>query len=151
MTTTVLKTAADRAGYIAGLRALADALDANPTIPLPYDGTRRPMRIFVHDGDVPAVLAAVARTMTGTARKVYDDDDNTYGFDLVGEIHGLKLEATAPRSEVCERIVVGTREVTREIPDPEALAAVPTTTVTETVEDVEWRCAPLLASEPVSA
>jgi hypothetical protein len=31
------------------------------------------------------------------------------------------------------------------LPRMQALAAVPTKVVTETVEDVEWRCAPLLA------
>jgi hypothetical protein len=41
--------------------------------------------------------------------------------------------------------VVGTREVTEEVPDPEALAAVPKVTVTRTVEDVRWECRPLLA------
>jgi hypothetical protein len=48
------------------------------------------------------------------------------------------------RNEVCEKVVTGTREVTKEVPDPEALAAVPKVTVTETVEDVEWRCHPIL-------
>jgi hypothetical protein len=46
---------------------------------------------------------------------------------------------------VCERVVTGTRLETKEVPDPEALKAVPLVTVTETVEDVEWRCMPLLA------
>jgi heme-binding NEAT domain protein len=48
------------------------------------------------------------------------------------------------REEICERIVTGTREVTVEVPDPEQLAAVPTVSVTKTVEDVEWICRPLL-------
>ena len=48
------------------------------------------------------------------------------------------------REAVCERVVTGTREVTKEVPDPEALASVPKVTVTETVEDVEWRCHPIL-------
>jgi hypothetical protein len=41
--------------------------------------------------------------------------------------------------------VTGTREVTEQVPDPEALAAVPTTTVTRTEDVTEWVCRPLLA------
>jgi hypothetical protein len=67
------------------------------------------------------------------------------------DVHGLKVKVTTYRDAVCERVVTGTREVTREVRDPDALAAVPTTTVTETVEDVEWVCAPLTAPEQVSA
>jgi hypothetical protein len=47
---------------------------------------------------------------------------------------------------VCERVVVATREVEMEEPDPVAVAALPKVTRTVTVEDVEWKCAPLLTS-----
>jgi hypothetical protein len=46
----------------------------------------------------------------------------------------------AGRDLVCERHVTGTKEVTEEVADPEALAAVPKVTVTRTVDVVEWRC-----------
>ena len=52
--------------------------------------------------------------------------------------HTLKAWSTHDR--VCERVVVGTETVTREEPDPEALKQVPTVTVTEEREVIEWRC-----------
>jgi hypothetical protein len=135
-----------RSSYTAGLRALADILDAHPELPLPYSGTAAPIAVFAYDREH---VATFARLLPGTVEKVYEDDDLTFGFRLCGQFGGVKFEVIAPRAEVCTRVVTGTREVTREVPDPKALAAVPTTTVTETVEDVEWVCSPLLA--PVSA
>lgn len=132
---------ADRAGYITGLRALADALEQQPELPLPYDGTLSELSVFTQ---TKAEAAAYARLLPGKVDKAVTDDRN-YGFQLLGALHGLRVRVYAPREQVCERVVLGTETVTREVPDPEALAAVPTTTVTETVEKVEWRCTPLLA------
>ncbi|MCU1592461.1 MAG: hypothetical protein JWP11_3717 [Frankiales bacterium] len=137
---------ADRAGYIAGLRALADALEADTALPLPDEGTSSELSVFVQ---TKTEAVAYARLLPGKVDKKVTDGH--YGFELHGSLHGLRVLIYAPRAEVCERVVTGTREVTRVIRDPEALAAVPTTTVVETVEDVEWRCTPLLAPAPVSA
>lgn len=138
-----------RSSYTAGLRALADLLDAHPQVPLPHYGTSgAPMAIFFLSGEDPkAALVAATRAFPGPKQKgVWD----TY-YDVQGSLHGLHYKLTAFRDAVCERIVTGTREVVEEVPDPEALAAVPKVTVTTTVEDVEWKCSPLLAPEPVSA
>lgn len=137
---------ADRAGYTAGLRALADLLDTHPEVPLPYDGSAVPLTIhhlYARDPErtVREEFQATLRALPGRKDKA---PDGTY-FDVEFELHGLKLTVTAFRDDVCERVVTGTREVTREVPDPDALAAVPTTTITETVEDVTWECRPLLA------
>jgi hypothetical protein len=134
-----------RAAYTAGLRALADVLDEHPELPLPYDGTTSPVCVFAYDREH---VATFAKVLPGPVEKVYEDDDQTFGFRLRGLFGGVKFEVIAPRAEVCTRIVKGTREVTREVPDPAALAAVPTTTVVETVEDVEWVCSPLLSEAP---
>lgn len=138
---TVLASMEERAAYAAGLRALADALDGNPDLPLPFDGTTSPLSIFVH---TKPEAVAFARLMHGQVDKHFNDNPD-YGFQLLGAIHGLRVRVWAPRAEVCERVVVGTREITREVPDPDALAAVPMTMVVETVEDVVWECHPLLA------
>lgn len=145
-------TTTTRIDYTAGLRALADLLDAHPEIRLPFEGTEMPISWGVHgtyvpEGkDVPEEVADLARLLVpGTRTK---DVDDSY-YRLRGNLHGLRTEVWALRDSVCERVVTGTREVTTEVPDPDALAAVPTVTVTETVETVEWVCAPLLA--PVSA
>lgn len=135
-----------RRGYIAGLRQLADILEQHDQLPLPYHGSSVPLTFmfFNHGEDNRAALANAVRAIPGRLDK--NARDNGY-FDVDGQLHGLKIQFTAYRDEVCERIVTGTTEVTREVPDPDALAKVPTTTVTETVEQVEWRCHPLLAGQ----
>ena len=145
MTTDILATVEkiqERTDYIAGLRALADLLDENTLLPKPT--TSMPLYVYVDTKDeILTYLAA----MTGPVEKEYEDRDD-YGFSIRGHILGVKVEVTVrSRSTVCERIVLGTREVTEEIPDPEALAAVPTITVTKTVEDIRWECVPLLAEK----
>lgn len=140
-------TNTDRTGYTAGLRALADLLDEHPEVPLPYDGTQG--RIAIHhlyprdpERTIREEFQATLRAFPG--RK--DKDPRDQYFDVELELHGLKLSISTFREEVCQRVVTGTREVTREVPDQAALAAVPTRTVTEVVEDVEWICQPLLAA-----
>jgi len=141
-----------RQAYIDGLHQIADFLAEHPEVPLPHlhssvGGKWGPvLRIFLLSVNEPReALATVARAM-GNATKAADITGD--GFEVYREFAGIKLVAHASRSEVCERVVTGTREVTREIPDPEALAAVPKVSVTEVVEDVEWVCAPLLKAAP---
>lgn len=133
----------ERAAYTEGLRRLADLIDANPDLPLPYSGSSSPMLFMFldHGEDNKAAMAAAARVIGGKWDKIGDD---TY-FDLSGSIAGVKVKLCAFRDEVCVKVVTGTREVTKMVKDPAALASVPEIEVIETVEDVEWRCAPLLA------
>lgn len=135
-----------RAAYTAGLRALADLLDAHPDLPLPYEGRLSPVQLGFHGLEDPAAaLAAAARLIPGAKRKGYDDNY----FRLVGRLHGLQVELWAMREQVCERVIVGTEVREIEEPDPEAVAALPKVKRTEVVEQVEWRCHPLLAdAEP---
>ena len=42
--------------------------------------------------------------------------------------------------------MTGVETVTEEVPDPDALAAVPTIIQTREVETVEWKCEPLMAA-----
>lgn len=138
-----------RSDYTAGLRALADLLDANPDVPLPSRlGRDFSWAVFgskVPTGQkVPVALADLARTLIPGVRNKRADDGY---FRVSGKLHGLNLEVWAMREAVCTRVVTGTETVTRGVLDAAALAAVPTTTVTETVETVEWVCAPLLADE----
>jgi hypothetical protein len=137
-----------RAAYTAGLRALADVLDRHDEVPLPHAGNGTEISInFLSGQDPRAALAAAARAIPCDWRKdawEAPDGRNAY-FDLLGELHGLKLKLCAYRETVCERVVTGTREVTVTVPDPEALAAVPKVTVTKFVDDVEWRCGSVLA------
>jgi hypothetical protein len=138
-----------RAAFTRGLREIADFLDAHPDVPLPYlessahsGGELRPsLPIYLWGDDQREQLAAIAREM-GRAEK--SANDRTKQFYVYRTFGGIDLVAAADRDTVCERVVVATEQVTKEVPDPEALAAVPTVTVVETVETVEWRCGSLL-------
>lgn len=135
-----------RAAYIAGLRALAEVLEARDEVPLPYDGYTSGITLhFLGGTDPRSAMAAVARAIPCTWRKrIMDGKDVSY-FELDGELAGLKLTLSALRDSVCERVVTGTREVTKTVKDPEALAKVPEVEITETVEDVRWECRAILA------
>jgi len=143
---------ADRADYIAGLRALADLLEQHDELPLPSHGASQPLDwwIWEHEvEDAKAVMATIVRLLPGAKSKVVGESGASSWFTVEAKLHGLRINVNARRNTVCRRVVKGVREVTKEVADPEALAAVPTVTVTETVEDVEWVCEPLLA--PVEA
>ena len=129
-----------RAGYIAGLRALAGVLETNPGIPLPGSGSRYSLLItFFDEATAKETMAAAARAFPCSWRKKSSGRDGEY-FDLTGRLEGLQLELSAPRDVVCERVVTGTevREVD-EVVQPEV-----TRKVTREVEVVEWRCGTLL-------
>ncbi len=130
----------------AGLHALADMIGANPDLaPLAtyldgvsvfYAWTKDDLaRIAL------ARLAAGAKIDKGAVGDVYK---LTMRFGPVG------VRALADRGDVCERVVTGVETVTTIVPDPVLVAAVPTVEVTEQVEQVEWVCRPLLASEKAS-
>lgn len=135
-----------REEYTAGLRALADLLDATPDLPLP---TTRDIQWAVHwyattDDEKRTVMANIARLIPGRLTKndpnTGDKYDSDY-FRLTGNIGGLPIEIWSQRESVCRRVVTGTREVTELVPADDA----PMVEVTTTVEDVEWVCEPLLA------
>ena len=137
-----------RADYIAGMRRIADALEQNPDLVLPYEGDLSEFSVFTHTRQE---LVAWLRVLDGKRDKEVTDSA-AYGFKLHGQVEGFRVLVYGDREAVCTRVVKGTREVTREVADPEALAAVPTVTVTEIVEDVEWVCEPILADrEQVTA
>lgn len=135
-------SAVDRAEYVAGLRRIADALEADPSLPLPYEGASGDMGRLSVFTSTREELQAWSRVMDGVKRKDVDNDAH-YGFRLLGAAAGVNLIVYADRQEVCRRVVTGTREVTRTVPD--LSVQVPMVEVTETVEDVDWICEPLLA------
>jgi hypothetical protein len=131
----------DRAGYITGLRALADLLEQHDELPVPYDVTAQWICASRSKEEQRAIAQTFTRVMPGTIRKGVRDD----AFALDGKIGPVNFGLIVSRDAVCQRVVTDVTEVTREVPDPEALAAVPMVTVTETVEQVNWICSPLLA------
>lgn len=137
-----------REAKISGLRKLADLLEQHPDLPVPYEVGNHMTFQLLEDGDESATKMARIRSLIGGEFR-----KNTYGgsgtyFELCGHLDGVPISIVTFRENVCERVVVGAREVTEEVPDPELVAGVPTITVTKTVEDIEWRCAPVLSGEP---
>ena len=138
--TTVEPTPVDlkRHEYIRGLRDLADFLDERPEVDVSELDTAARVFWYVREDE----LADAARTL-GRAEKTADESyvklERRFGPHVV--------QAYTAHEGVCERVVVGTETVTREVPDPELVAEVPTITVTEEREIVEWRCPPSLLAE----
>lgn len=133
----------------AGLRNLAQFIELNPELAYGFEGTFARSGINVHlryQGDAAADLAEYAQAAARYGAEVTKDiDDRMHNLYL--DFAGVKAHVLAYREEVCERVVTGVETVTKTVPDPEALAAVPQVEITEDVELVEWRCRPLLASE----
>lgn len=96
------------------------------------------------DKDVKAVIADFSRRARRAGAEMTKDVTDDYaGANLT--FGNVTLAVYSQREQVCERIVVGTREIEVEEPDPELLAKVPTVKRTKKVEDVRWECTPLLA------
>lgn len=169
-----------RAEFLQGLRDIADFLESHPELPLPYLGTGSERTGTPHVltdyiiGDEPREqLAQITRalaSMGGTVHK-YADDNDRYSRFLVWRAFGpIALAYQADRSEVCERVVVGTERVEVEVDacpecggplasDGDGLAVCaddsshyqarkPGKRVESTEREiVEWRCSPLLGGE----
>lgn len=130
----------ERQKYIDGLRALADALEVHPEIPLPANGQYRnyPLTISFGYGSNPRErLAAAARAIRCNWAKSVDDS----WLNLDGQLGGLYVQLYGKRDDVCTRRVVGTEQKEVEV---EIIPAV-TEKVTKEVEIVEWDCTPILA------
>jgi hypothetical protein len=132
----------------AELRLLADFVQRNPDLyeHLRYSGLTSRVNIPVASTDQPReVIAAFARAAFRAGREVKKDIGENHGGARVLFGSSVSMYVYAHRAQVCERVVTGTEQVTRQVPDPDALAAVPTVEVTETVEQVRWECHPILA------
>lgn len=117
--------------YVDGLRALADFIEARPDLCPTYSTVQ--INIFA-DGEGDELRADFARLvrLVGRGEKCATDT----WFNFVRKFGPHELHITARRVDVCERVVVGVDEV--EVPDPEAVAALPK--VVQQVERVEWVC-----------
>jgi len=124
----------ERAEYIAGLRALADALEAHPTVPLPIHGQPwNPLGWnLLGDEAQRETAAGIIRELGGT----WDKSATVY-FYAQSAMRGLHLQIAADREAVCERRVIGTRTVVKQV-----ATAFEDREVKEDV--VEWDCGSLL-------
>lgn len=131
------KRAAEQA---AGLRALADLIEANPDL----SACAHVDHLYVFHPRSAEEQAQIARAgLRHGALVVKDVWEKQHNIVLRWGLVGAA--ALAKRETVCERVQVGEETVTTTVPDP--TVEVPLVEVTETVPTYEWRCAPLLAAE----
>jgi hypothetical protein len=131
----------------AALRSLADLIEANPSLAGTSSYVRSLNIWWAATADQLGDIARAGLAHGAKVDKRYTDDCVTLALSW----GPVTAHALAIRSRVCERVVTGVDVVTRKIPDPDALAAVPLIEVTEEVERVEWRCEPILAPATVGA
>lgn len=133
------------AGRAAGLRKLADMVEAHPELNAVYLDDINVVHATTKDQ-----MAAFIRAGLEFGAKV---EKTAYGSTMNVDLHfgAVTVAALGHRAEVCERVVVGTETVTKKVKDPDALAAVPEIEVTEEVEIVRWDCHPILAGTAESA
>lgn len=115
--------------FVKALRAIADFYEANPEFPMPSQATGDDWLIPV-DGREP--IAAAAR-MFGTCEKWSDPAH----FGVSRSFGPMKILVYDSRRNVCERRVVGTRMVEKQVPTEFR-------TVRVEEEIVEWDCPKLL-------
>lgn len=147
--TNELPATALAANLVAGLRDLADFIERNPDLAegFRYDLTSSGINAHLnHLDDKVAGQAQFAKAAARYGAKVTKDVNDTFHNVTLTFAGGVKVDVLAYRNEVCERVVTSTETVTKTVPDPEALAAVPTVEVTEQVEHFEWVCKPVLAA-----
>jgi hypothetical protein len=112
------------ADYAAGLRELADYLEAHPELVPSWGG------VAVADWVDTAKLAKAARLPGWTKAK-----DTYSGLKLTRSFGDHKI-SLYPEQAVCEKVKTGER--TEEVIDPEYLANAPK--ITKVVEEFEWKC-----------
>lgn len=126
----------------AGLRALADMIEANPELSA-FASLGNLYAFHVKRADDQAALA---RAALRHGAKV-DKDIWELQHNLILRWGPVGAMVLANRGDVCERVVVAVEMITEKVPDPVKLAEVPLVEVTNPVEQVEWVCRPLLAAE----
>ena len=80
-----------RDAYVLGLRYLADALENNLDLPLPYTGRAAPLAVFT---DNAKDLRAYHLLLGRVERKV--TDLGVYDFQMQGHLGGLHIRVYAP-------------------------------------------------------
>lgn len=136
----------DRAALAAGYRHLADLIESEQA-PIPMNTTiSLPVGRYGEDDDQAAIAAELRRALGGGRWDKHESTGGAYLY-LQGMCGGLPIQLWMDRNAVCERVVVGTEEVTEVIPAVTEEDLRPEQTITRTVEHVEWRCSPLLAVE----
>jgi ketosteroid isomerase-like protein len=96
----------DRTAYIEGLRTLADALENEPELPLPYHGTTSAIATFPRDREA---FYALIRLLDDRSVDVKDVVADVRRVMVSGAVHGLRVlvygDAAWLDSRVCTETV----------------------------------------------
>ncbi len=144
--------APDPAAVAADLRAIADMVEDNPylaaLIAQAFGSSVFPVYAAAAEqrDNLRELLAETVRQLQPLATKPIEKRYGDKWFYAAVPMRAIKLELAEERDKVCTRVVTGVETVTEEVPDPDALAAVPTIIQTREVETVEWKCEPLMAA-----
>lgn len=122
-----------RADYAAGLRHLADLIEAG-SAPFPHGSLN-----FWPTGEPEEQPAAARDLMRAFGGGKYAKDADGTTMNLSGMCGGVPVRIWVARDAVCERVVVGTETV--EVPAQPAVEA-----HTEVRDVIEWRCGSLLGA-----
>lgn len=82
-------TTTERSTYAAGLRAVADLIDAHPDLPIPYRLDRVGLMWFVHD-DIETVLT-IRALMTDPVTRPYDSIRDNFPVEVTGTLAGFAV------------------------------------------------------------
>lgn len=122
-----METDKERSKMITALREIANTLEKNPNLPLPYFGS------VVKRVDNASQMLSYARTYGGKWDKSTDATDYNLRRKLAD---GLTLVVYASRESVCHRTVTGVKEIPARIVPARAEEIIPA----HTEEIVEWLC-----------
>jgi hypothetical protein len=131
----------ERAAFVDGLRQLATFIESTPGFPVPNAWGS----VYLWGDGAKSQMASAAR-MLGNVDKTADD----FYFGIERHFGPITLTVKASRTNVCERVVTGTKIETYDVL-PEGVQV---TTATREVEIVEWVCPPsilALASDAEAA
>lgn len=126
----------DRAEKLQASIRICEFLLDNPDFPIPGD-LRGWMGTYTHyvygDDDEQKIELIRLTRMLGSVDKVTPSERQ---FGVERDFGGMKLRVVADREATCNKKVVGTKMVTREVIKVPAVYE----TVEEEVEEVEWEC-----------
>ena len=95
-----------RAAYIAGLRLITDAIEANPAMELPYDGDKSTLDVFSRSRESMAAWVAL---LDDPEERGNDYSAGIDWYRVDGRVGGVKVTVRARADQLGGRIV--TREV----------------------------------------
>lgn len=130
----------EHTAYAAGLRELADWIEAHPDIALPAKEIR------VYSLNERDEAAAVLRALK-PCRKEYSDNM----FDIKRDFGAVTLDFVFYRDRVCKARVVGQKEIP-EVREPAKTIEIPEKIIPAHTEDIiEWDCGEPLLEVPAEA